>query len=132
MRISDWSSDVCSSDLTACRGLACGGQHEPQRTAEMPVARVAQANAAAARCVQDGRVHYCGLNPMPTYKAPLRDVRFLMNEVFDYPAHYAALSNGKDADPARSEERSVGKEGVSTCRSRGVPQLLKNKKNKKP
>src|SRR3546814_18981070 len=22
-----------------------------------------------------------------------------MNEVFDYPAHYAALSNGKDADP---------------------------------
>src|SRR3546814_16938788 len=99
MRISDWSSDVCSSDLTACRGLACGGQHEPQRTAEMPVARVAQANAAAARCVQDGRVHYCGLNPMPTYKAPLRDVRFLMNEVFDYPAHYAALSNGKDADP---------------------------------
>ncbi|HEY9546586.1 MAG TPA: acyl-CoA dehydrogenase C-terminal domain-containing protein [Solimonas sp.] len=36
---------------------------------------------------------------MPTYKAPLRDVRFLMNEVFDYPAHYAALSNGKDADP---------------------------------
>src|SRR3546814_17085356 len=65
----------------------------------MPVARVAQANAAAARCVQDGRVHYCGLNPMPTYKAPLRDVRFLMNEVFDYPAHYAALSNGKDADP---------------------------------
>jgi len=36
---------------------------------------------------------------MPTYKAPLRDMRFLLNEVFDYPAHYAALSNGKDADP---------------------------------
>src|SRR3546814_20533070 len=65
----------------------------------MPVARVAQANAAAARCVQDGRVHYCGLNPMPTYTAPLRDVRFLMNEVFDYPAHFAALSTGKHAGP---------------------------------
>ena len=36
---------------------------------------------------------------MPAYKAPLRDIRFLMNEVFDYPAHYAALPNGKDADP---------------------------------
>ena len=36
---------------------------------------------------------------MPAYKAPLRDMRFLLNEVFDYPAHYAQLSNGKDADP---------------------------------
>ena len=37
---------------------------------------------------------------MPQYKAPLRDTRFLLNEVFDFPAHYAQLSNGKDADPA--------------------------------
>ncbi|ULQ46721.1 acyl-CoA dehydrogenase C-terminal domain-containing protein [Flagellatimonas centrodinii] len=36
---------------------------------------------------------------MPAYKAPLRDTRFLLNEVFDFPAHYAGLSNGKDADP---------------------------------
>ncbi|SEQ39014.1 hypothetical protein SAMN04488038_10633 [Solimonas aquatica] len=36
---------------------------------------------------------------MPAYKAPLRDMRFLLNEVFDYPAHYAQLPNGKDADP---------------------------------
>ena len=36
---------------------------------------------------------------MPAYKAPLRDMRFLLKEVFDYPAHYASLSNGKDADP---------------------------------
>ncbi|NKF21507.1 acyl-CoA dehydrogenase C-terminal domain-containing protein [Solimonas marina] len=36
---------------------------------------------------------------MPAYKAPLRDMKFLLNEVFDYPAHYAGLSNGKDADP---------------------------------
>jgi alkylation response protein AidB-like acyl-CoA dehydrogenase len=33
------------------------------------------------------------------YKAPLRDMRFLMNEVLDYPAHYASLSNGADATP---------------------------------
>ncbi|MDP9140572.1 MAG: acyl-CoA dehydrogenase C-terminal domain-containing protein [Pseudomonadota bacterium] len=36
---------------------------------------------------------------MPAYKAPLRDMRFLLNEVFAYPKHYAELSNGKDADP---------------------------------
>jgi alkylation response protein AidB-like acyl-CoA dehydrogenase len=36
---------------------------------------------------------------MPVYKAPLRDTRFLLNEVLDFPAHYAGLSNGKDADP---------------------------------
>jgi len=39
------------------------------------------------------------ISTMPAYKAPLRDMRFLMNEVFDYPAHYASMSNGKDADP---------------------------------
>ena len=36
---------------------------------------------------------------MPTYKVPLRDMRFLMNEVLDYPAHYAKLSNGGEATP---------------------------------
>ena len=36
---------------------------------------------------------------MPTYKAPLHDIRFLMNEVFDYPEHYKTLSNGEAADP---------------------------------
>ena len=36
---------------------------------------------------------------MPGYKAPLRDMRFLLNEVLDYPAHYAGLANGGDATP---------------------------------
>lgn len=36
---------------------------------------------------------------MLTYKAPLRDMRFLFNEVFDYPKHYASLDSGKNADP---------------------------------
>jgi len=36
---------------------------------------------------------------MPQYKAPLRDMRFQLNEVFDYTAHYASLSNGGDATP---------------------------------
>ena len=36
---------------------------------------------------------------MPAYKAPLRDMRFLMNEVFDFPTHYANLPGGEEATP---------------------------------
>ena len=36
---------------------------------------------------------------MPQYKAPLRDMRFLLNEVFDYPAHYQKLPGGAEATP---------------------------------
>ncbi len=36
---------------------------------------------------------------MPQYKAPLRDVRFLLNEVFDYEGHYKSLPNGEEASP---------------------------------
>jgi len=36
---------------------------------------------------------------MPAYKAPLRDMRFLLNEVYDYPAHYKQLPNAADATP---------------------------------
>lgn len=34
---------------------------------------------------------------MPTYKVPLRDMRFVMNELLNFPAHYASLPNGEDA-----------------------------------
>ncbi|ELA08974.1 acyl-CoA dehydrogenase [Moraxella macacae 0408225] len=34
-----------------------------------------------------------------TYKAPLRDIRFLINEVFNYPEHYKTLKSGENADP---------------------------------
>ena len=33
------------------------------------------------------------------YKAPVRDMRFLMNEVFDFESHYKTLPNGEDATP---------------------------------
>ena len=36
---------------------------------------------------------------MLTYKVPLRDMRFVMNEVFDYPAHYQRLGQGEQASP---------------------------------
>ncbi len=36
---------------------------------------------------------------MPAYKVPQREMRFLMNEVLDYPAHYAGLAQGSEATP---------------------------------
>ena len=34
-----------------------------------------------------------------SYKAPLRDIRFLTNEVFNYPEHYKTLKSSENADP---------------------------------
>lgn len=36
---------------------------------------------------------------MLSYKAPLRDMKFLLNDVFDYQTHFKDLSNGENADP---------------------------------
>jgi len=36
---------------------------------------------------------------MLSYKIPLRDMRFVMNEVMDYPAHYRTLAHGEEATP---------------------------------
>ncbi|MFE8070406.1 acyl-CoA dehydrogenase C-terminal domain-containing protein [Marinobacteraceae bacterium S3BR75-40.1] len=36
---------------------------------------------------------------MASYKAPLQDMRFLLNDVFDYPAHYARLNTEETVTP---------------------------------
>ena len=36
---------------------------------------------------------------MTTYKAPLRDIRFVRDELLDYPSHYQQFSCGKEATP---------------------------------
>ncbi|MGC3874248.1 acyl-CoA dehydrogenase C-terminal domain-containing protein [Halomonas sp. GXIMD04776] len=36
---------------------------------------------------------------MPTYQAPLRDMRFVMDEMLDYSDHYARIGKGDDASP---------------------------------
>ena len=40
---------------------------------------------------------------MTEYKVPLRDMRFLISEVLDYPTHYESLSNGAEATPETVE-----------------------------
>jgi len=36
---------------------------------------------------------------MPQYKAPLKDIEFVMNEVLDFEQHYATLPGGEEASP---------------------------------
>ncbi len=36
---------------------------------------------------------------MLSYKTPVRDMKFLMNDVLNYPEHYKTLTNGSNADP---------------------------------
>src|SRR3546814_4569032 len=99
MRISDWSSDVCSSDLRAARisGLA---------------KTIARAWPAA------GNVR----SSMPS-KVTLKPDWFVSpNTVMPVVSLFSrTFSSG------RSEERRVGKECVSTCNSRRAPYPYKKK-----
>src|SRR3546814_5504777 len=94
MRISDWSSDVCSSDLGIVGEQHLGAKAEPLHHAG-PIA-LDDAVGALAQIARGGD----GLGVFHVE----RDRR---------PA----------ARQRRSEERRVGKEGVSTCRSRWSPDL---------
>src|SRR3546814_17541967 len=93
MRISDWSSDVCSSDLTLLP--------------EMPAEALA------------GRVNIKTYSAManPGFHG-LIDGGYGFVDLGDGPQEQIS---GRPSWADRSEERRVGKEGVSTCRSRGSP-----------
>src|SRR3546814_21142531 len=111
MRISDWSSDVCSSDLTQTPMLA-------------------------------GTLHYAILNPYWNVPVSLaqksiakkvlsgRSLKAMGMEVLsDWSASPRVLP---PSSVDRSEERRVGKECVSTCRSRWSPYHYKKTTNYTP
>lgn len=50
---------------------------------------------------------------MPEYKAPLRDIRFVMNEVLESEKHYASLPGGEEATPDMIE--AIIQEGAKFC-----------------
>src|SRR3546814_17428860 len=105
MRISDWSSDVCSSDLmtkTLIAALCAAAMALPASTAyavQSPEIAAATDTAFDRRAAQ--------LDDLLTARIPFADY-------FD-PSFQPAIPE------ARSEERRVGKECVSKCRSRWVP-----------
>src|SRR3546814_17544770 len=105
MRISDWSSDVCSSDL--------GGKIAPDALRIGAVLRT-RADRDGNVCRQKEEI------PIPCDAAPA--ARCWTRE---RPLSPAALPG--PVAPARSEERRVGKECVSPCRSRWSPSHYKKK-----
>src|SRR3546814_13930883 len=109
MRISDWSSDVCSSDLLKMKKLCW--------TATAIPFLLAGCNAPDAS------------TPPADGNAPAAEA---VTNAGETPAAERAAADLKKADgaAARSEERRVGKECVSTCRSRWAPDHSKKKKER--
>src|SRR3546814_7128530 len=95
MRISDWSSDVCSSDLLL------GPNGAGKSTSILMMTGLTEPTS--------GSVHVCGVNSTSKPVEVKRRVGYLPEDVGFYPEF------------SRSEARRVGKECVSTCRSRWWP-----------
>src|SRR3546814_15239289 len=108
MRISDWSSDVCSSDL---RFFASENFHELAELAEVvekdKSGRVTGWTKAAQKVLKTG-------------SSPASE-ETILRRVQDGLAQEIKIMLDDGVVPERSEERRVGKECVSTCRSRGSP-----------
>src|SRR3546814_12850292 len=100
MRISDWSSDVCSSDLGERR---------------------AAVTACSLLRTMSNNVGWASKYPsrIPTYFPPRRGPHMHVPDGFlDAPT---SVATGVVAAAGRSEERRGGQECVSTCRSRWSP-----------
>src|SRR3546814_13668576 len=110
MRISDWSSDVCSSDLERLGGFAA----DPSRRYPAPIPY------AIAETVKGFGFPGAGINA--AHDLPLGG-----NPSRDEVARHAFNEAARALFVHRSEERRVGKECVSTFRSRWSPCHEKNK-----
>src|SRR3546814_18392565 len=104
MRISDWSSDVCSSDLVSQARIASGSYDESGRIfAAVP-----------------GWMAYNGLVGGSSGWRGYRGGSAPSIQLLDFAGKTATTISG-DRTTERSEERRVGKERGSTCRSRWSP-----------
>src|SRR3546814_15973079 len=112
MRISDWSSDVCSSDLGRATSLIDNNLALVRKAKESIVGDDSRAAAKAGVRLRQ-----------PAGRADLRNRLPAQDRSYAVTVHGAHSGNRiKAASPAgRSEERRVGKECVSTCRSRWSP-----------
>src|SRR3546814_5025591 len=92
MRISDWSSDVCSSDLLEHRQALVGDQRAVDDRADTGLVRIVFDTGVEAKQAVD----------------------FILIQDAGGTTVATSIAFG----PGRSEERRVGKECVRTCRSR--------------
>src|SRR3546814_15406237 len=102
MRISDWSSDVCSSDL-----FGLSAQREFRRLAD-------DVDEAGGRVAPEQRALGAA-----QHLHPLDLAQFV--EAGPGAGAINAIDEHRDRAFQRSEERTVGTEWVSTCRSRWLP-----------
>src|SRR3546814_20997424 len=109
MRISDWSSDVCSSDL-----LPVAGDDEVDKAKLIWLLDELGFDGTDAGGLDESWRQQPGT---PVYATDL-----------DAKGVRKALA---EASPERSEERRVGEECVRTCRSRWAPYPYKQKQNTK-
>src|SRR3546814_14419962 len=109
MRISDWSSDVCSSDLGVLRLAIDCTQGNAARPCGWSFCRRGQRQGKIRRPAPPERV------------MSEHSLTALSPVVGRYAAKADALRPIFSEFGLRSEERRVGKECVSTCRSRGSP-----------
>src|SRR3546814_13465542 len=117
MRISDWSSDVCSSDLfRGTHKLAL----EVRRSARCYERRSYRDFATKLQAVDRDRVNLGNVGfGVPVLRRTIGINRPLRRE-----------RRSCSSDERRSEERRVGKECVSTCRSRWSPYPYKQNNSK--
>src|SRR3546814_20841882 len=108
MRISDWSSDVCSSDLEDEMARRARRNHSGAFKAKVALAAI-RGEKTLAELAQQFDVHP---NQITAWRAQLLDGAA---EVFGGSAGAAP------AVVDRSEERRVGKGCVNKCRSRWSP-----------
>src|SRR3546814_20974959 len=108
MRISDWSSDVCSSDLTVCTGVEMFRKLLDQGQAGDNIGALLR--GIDREGVERGQVlaKPGSVTPHTKFKA---EAYILTKE--EGGRHTPFFTNYR-----RSEERRVGKECVSTCSSR--------------
>src|SRR3546814_13622849 len=122
MRISDWSSDVCSSDLINIQFVAHLGAEVGQYERRAAAQKEGQTEACLDGVGGDDKDY---ANPHDQHRCQSHEV--------EPPATLAPASRCRCH---RSEERRVGKECVSTCRSRWSPyhynkNIVRNRTNKR-
>src|SRR3546814_15878533 len=110
MRISDWSSDVCSSDL---EDTAASTAHRHLRIGDLAIAGLAAQLAHGFDQVIEG------MEPPFRQLPPVRVEREDAVQRDTLAAFEKVAGRARLRD--RSEERRVGKECVSTCRCRWSP-----------
>src|SRR3546814_13741826 len=110
MRISDWSSDVCSSDLIDRNMVAAVIAAEDGKFCSHDGFDTEAIENAMARNAKGGRLRGGSTISQQTAK-----------NVFLWQGEGWSRYLRKGLEVWRSEERRVGKECVSTCRSRWSP-----------